>query len=313
MSHEHENEAQSIVLDEVRESDSAPSPSDNPPVNNPTQCQAASQPVKAIPVKPTPCQAGSQPDKPITDNPPLSQARSHIDNTIGVRFHIPTLPKFLSNKRAIINIKKCNHKCFGYAVLAGLHPEQPKSHRTQFFISTNHPAELNQFHYPVGMSDIPQIEDQLSVSINVFGFRDKEGKERFPLYVSNMKFDKQIDVLMWNNHYVWISSFQRFMRDLCGNKCYWCKKCLHHFRSQNAYEQHIQQCSTFAPVGQLIGQHKERKRQSVRPQAGEPKRQREDQRSQEQLTEAPTSIGSSIPCISPSSAPCTIHLVYFHL
>ena len=68
-----------------------------------------------------------------------------------------------------------NDRCsFGYAIVLFYHPGEWK-HRFKSFISENWKQRfaqhrLDQINYPVQIGDIPAIEDQLNLRINVFTF-----------------------------------------------------------------------------------------------------------------------------------------------
>ena len=42
---------------------------------------------------------------------------------------------------------------------------------------------LNDIEYPVSPIDIPQIEQRLNISINLFSYFDDNGKARHPMYI----------------------------------------------------------------------------------------------------------------------------------
>ena len=181
------------------------------------------------------------------------------------------LPKYLIGKRAIINVKNDDKRCFGYAILSALHQHQQVPHRPSIYNAFFQSDGLDKISYPVAVADIPAIEDQLGLHINVFSFYDRDGQIRYPLYISKNSSTKEIDLLLWDNHYAWIKSFRRFMSDACGkNKTDWCKKCLGHFSRKQAFERHKQTCSTFAAPGVVFGmpkQYKRMKKQCAPPQA----------------------------------------------
>ena len=60
---------------------------------------------------------------------------------------------------------------------------------------------LNEIECPVKPSSVPELEDKLKLKINIFSFFDQEGRCRFPLYVSNKKYKREVDLLYWNEDY----------------------------------------------------------------------------------------------------------------
>ncbi|MCP6768593.1 hypothetical protein NL529_27510, partial [Klebsiella pneumoniae] len=95
------------------------------------------------------------------------------------------LPKFLSKKKAIINIQNTDNRCFGCAILyfkdrpnTDNHFERPNLYTEEMFENNN----LVDLPYPIFPNDVHLYEDQLALNINVFSFFDEEGKARHPLY-----------------------------------------------------------------------------------------------------------------------------------
>ena len=154
------------------------------------------------------------------------------------------LPEFLKSKKAIVNVKNKDNRCFAYALLSALHPaanhaNDPKKYKRYFSQDG-----LDHIEYPVRVEQIPLIEDQLHINISVYSFYDDQGKGRYPIYVSQKTHPKTLDLLYWNEHYAWIKYFSRFMGDQNsdGHQRFWCKRCLGHFWSQHSFETHQMYC-----------------------------------------------------------------------
>ena len=164
------------------------------------------------------------------------------------------LPGFLSRKRAIINVKNDDERCFGYAVLAALESnDDHNSKRASRYNRLFHQYQLDTITNPVEIADIPNHEDMLQVNINVISFYDDEGKARYPLYVSKKKFAKSIDLLYWDEHYAWIKSFSSFMADLSkNNTLHWCRACLGHFDNERSFATHQLYCQGIDDCGQIF-------------------------------------------------------------
>ena len=80
------------------------------------------------------------------------------------------LPEFLDLKRAIINVKNTDNRCFGYAILSALYPNQNNPQREQRYIFHFGDAGLDTISYPVEPSEVPVLEEQLNQKINIFRF-----------------------------------------------------------------------------------------------------------------------------------------------
>ena len=165
------------------------------------------------------------------------------------------LPKFLADKKAIVNVRNTDNRCFGYSILAYLHYDKayandrgaPKQYDKYFATS-----KLVDLEYPVEIASIPEIEERLKISINVFSFYDDQGRARYPVHISDNNFEKVLDLLFWNDHYAYIVSFQRFMSDITKSHKikHFCRRCLCHFSREALLTTHAAMCSgiTCQPV-----------------------------------------------------------------
>ena len=130
------------------------------------------------------------------------------------------LPKFLQNKKAIINVKNNDNRCFAYAIAAALHPISRTKHpyRPEQYEEFFEEEGLNDIQYPVNPIEMQEIEEKLHININLFGFYDDIGKARFPMYISKQNFEQTVDLIYFNEHYAWIKDFGRFISDLSKHK-----------------------------------------------------------------------------------------------
>lgn len=182
---------------------------------------------------------------------------------VGSRFC--ELPEFLKRKKAIVNVKNRDNRCFGYSVLAclcsdlpgfGVHAERPQKYE-QYFERFG----LDTVQYPVLLEDIPEIEQRLKLNVNVFTFFDDEGRGRIPQYLGkNVAEDaREIDLIHWNNHYAWIKSFSRLMSDVNKHEHqrHFCRRCLSGFRSSESLTVHLRYCRGIADVTTVYTMPKE--------------------------------------------------------
>ena len=85
------------------------------------------------------------------------------------------LPKGLSDKKAIINVKNEDNKCFLWCVLRALNP---KEHNQQIIDKKLKEKEntlnMEGIEYPVSLKDINKFEKQNpTTSITVLGYEEK--------------------------------------------------------------------------------------------------------------------------------------------
>ena len=88
------------------------------------------------------------------------------------------VPKFLKNKKAIVNVQNEDDQCFGYAIDSALHPADIHSDRPEEYFNYFEEEGLLDIKYPVNPMDIPQFEERLNISINLFSYFDDIGKAR---------------------------------------------------------------------------------------------------------------------------------------
>ena len=101
------------------------------------------------------------------------------------------LPKELANKKAIINVKSEDDKCFLWCVLRALNPKSNHPERITDLI--NNKDTLNMKEYPVSLKDLNKFEKQNpTISITVLGY---EGKGVYPLRNSGY-IDREHNIIL---------------------------------------------------------------------------------------------------------------------
>ena len=127
------------------------------------------------------------------------------------------LPKKLQGKKALLNIKNEDDKCFTWSILAALHPVDRANNPNRVTKYIPYEAELDMkgIEYPVAARHYGKFENQNNnISINVFGYEDKK---IFPLYITKQT-DKQhhVNLLLYQeegkSHYVLIKDLSRLVR-----------------------------------------------------------------------------------------------------
>ncbi|XP_041377440.1 uncharacterized protein LOC121389858 [Gigantopelta aegis] len=168
------------------------------------------------------------------------------------------LPSELRKKRSLLNIRNLDDdKCFIYAILAHLHPSST-SHKDLPDDYIQHISELHVegFKFPMALKNVGNFEKANDLSINVYGYSQKEKKEDeenliFPLKisdnVSHVYPKRHIDLLFINtedtSHYVLITSLAALVRQSNNhNNKYICRKCLWTFSSEDCLLNHKSYC-----------------------------------------------------------------------
>ena len=94
------------------------------------------------------------------------------------------LPKELADKKAIINMKNKDNKCFMWSVLRALNPKTNNPERIdKELMEKEDTLNMKGIQYPVSLKDIDRFEKQNpEISITVLGFNEKD--KVYPLHVS---------------------------------------------------------------------------------------------------------------------------------
>ena len=129
------------------------------------------------------------------------------------------LPKFIQSKRAVLNPMNTDHCSFGHAIVLFYHPSEWRNNNSnqslpQRLRNRFEQYGLNKIKYPVEIGNIPSIEDQLNLRINVFTFADSNGYKRHSLYISKNYKTDEINLLYWEGRFAWIKFLSRLFHDL---------------------------------------------------------------------------------------------------
>ena len=169
---------------------------------------------------------------------------------LAARSYIP-LPAIIQNKKATINIKNKDNKCFMYCLGRALDPN-PEKHNlervSKHLKTVCKDLGLEDIKMPVSTKYIPKIEKQFNVSINVFGH---SGGDVFPIKLTSQKHEKHVDLLYTENeetnHYVLIKNFDKLNFNITKHKHkqHFCRYCIQHFSTKEILEQHIILCKGY--------------------------------------------------------------------
>ena len=98
--------------------------------------------------------------------------------------YIPLDP-YLANKKAIINMKNEDDKCFMWCVLRALYPKDKNAERIDKDVKSKQDIiNMKGIHYPVSLNGIKRFEDlNPNISISVLGYNKEEGGV-YPLEIS---------------------------------------------------------------------------------------------------------------------------------
>ena len=124
------------------------------------------------------------------------------------------LPKYLKDKKAIINVKNKDDNCLRWALRSALFPATKHSDRPSSYPSDDG-LNFNGIQTPTPISQIQKVEKLNNLSINVFGF---DGKSIIVYQLSKQPADiSRINLMLIEKdektHYTWIKNFNRLLYD----------------------------------------------------------------------------------------------------
>ena len=165
------------------------------------------------------------------------------------------LPTELANKKAIINVKNEDNKCFLWCVLRALNPKANHPERLDKKLKEKeNTLNMEGIEYPVSLKDIDKFEKQNpNISITVFGYN---GKSVYPLRNSNnIDREHKIRLMLIEQdgvkHYCLVKNPSRLLSSQTSNhngKKYFCDRCLNPFNNQEALDKHEEYSGEYEPV-----------------------------------------------------------------
>ena len=158
------------------------------------------------------------------------------------------LPDKLKSKKAIINVKNKDQQCLKLALLSALHPVGSNPHRVFKYKQYENEVNFAGVGFPVTLKDIPKVEKQNSLAINVFGYASVID----PLYLTKNLTRDPINLLLITevkdgktiSNYCWIRDFNRLCCDqnLHHGKTFFCTRCISPHCSERTLSDHLIYC-----------------------------------------------------------------------
>ena len=161
------------------------------------------------------------------------------------------LPKELKNKKAIINMKNKDDKCFMWCVLRALNPSKDKhpSRIDKDLKSKEHTLNMDGITYPVDFRGIDRFEKQnLKISISVLGYNEDE--KVYPLKLSKYTGCEHDIILLLikdgdNSHYCLVKNISALLYSQINKhkeKRYFCLNCFNGFNTPESLNNHKEYC-----------------------------------------------------------------------
>ena len=160
------------------------------------------------------------------------------------------LPNHLKSKKAIINMKNVDDKCFMWCVLRALNPKTVHPERRDNDLkSKQDKINMKGIRYPVSFRDIDRFESQnTEISITVLGYNKDE--RVYPLKISKYTGSKHDIVLLLikdgeKSHYCIVNNLSALMASQINNHKgtrNFCLNCFNSFNTKDSLNKHKEYC-----------------------------------------------------------------------
>ena len=162
------------------------------------------------------------------------------------------LPKWIKDKKAIINIKNKDDKCFLWCILRYLHPKERDAEWIGDLKKYENSLNTKGITFPISKNDINKFENLNPdlPGINIFYLDEKDcivpGRE----IMKGKDCKNTIDLFLiekdGKSHYTLIKNFHRLVRSqktgTNKKKLFICKRCFWHFSKEELLDKHIEYC-----------------------------------------------------------------------
>ena len=175
------------------------------------------------------------------------------------QFDFEKIPKIFYDSKVIHVIKNKDEKCFIYCYIrkylnpVNKHSEQVSLKDKEFAKKLENELEYNFDN--VKIKDLNQIENLLETNIYFYSC-NKNLKNKIPIYKSDKNYEKYLDLLLFENHYMNIKRKDLFFNPDVKNKTHFCRTCNNVFHSEIKYNDHIKFCQTNKPMILLPSKNK---------------------------------------------------------
>ena len=160
------------------------------------------------------------------------------------------LPEWIKNKKAIINIKNRDDKCFLWSILRYLYPKEKDAQYLKDLRKYEFSLNTKGLTFPLKLKDITKFE-KLNPEISGINVFSNDGMTIYPLRMAERDCKNTIDLFLHeedgDSHYSLIKNFHRLIKSQLtkskDGKIFICKRCFTHFTKEELLEKHIKYCS----------------------------------------------------------------------
>ena len=160
--------------------------------------------------------------------------------------YIP-LPDWLASKKAIINPKNLDEKCFKWSVIAALKWEEiDRDHqRVSKLIRYENEFDWSRMSFPVSTKDITKFEVRNRIGVNLLALN---GKTPY-ICTKGMDYERTVNLMILEDgekkHYVAIKSLERqlsMQNSKHKESQHFCNNCLQGFKTPESRDSHYEYC-----------------------------------------------------------------------
>ena len=152
------------------------------------------------------------------------------------QYNFEKIPKVFYNSKVIHVIKNKDEKCFIYCYIRKyLNPVNKHSERVSLKDKEFAKKIENELEYNfdnVKIKDLNQIENLLKTNIYVYSC-NRNFKNKIPIYKSDKNYEKYLDLLLFENHYMNIKRIDIFFNPDVKNKTIFCRNCTNYILFKN--------------------------------------------------------------------------------
>ena len=157
------------------------------------------------------------------------------------------LPDWLAKKKAILNPKNLDEKCFKWAVIAGLKWEEIDCHpeRVSKLRKYENEFDWSGITYPVSTKNISKFETRNRIGVNLLALNGKT------IYICRKggNYERKVNLMILEEgekkHYIPIKSLERLL-SMANSKHkesqYFCDNCLNGFKIEESRDNHQEYC-----------------------------------------------------------------------
>ena len=137
-----------------------------------------------------------------------------------------------------------------WALLSARHPVKKNAQRVNKYFGFEKELNFTGIEFPTPLNQIPNVEHQNNLSINVFGYSESAGIH--PLYLTKDHTRDPINLLLITkvedgkilSHYCWIKDFNRlcFDQNKHHGKTFFCTRCISGHCSERTLKEHQIYC-----------------------------------------------------------------------